>query len=223
MFDDAKEPVDIFAGTDKPSTRTPLAPGASTVSTTAPHYATAARGPSKLLLGIVGLVVLLGAGGAGAYFLMKGKAPAGQQAVVTPPADNAAPAEQPAPTPAPPVEQPAPAPSPAPVEKPPAVPSPAAPQPETPVVPPEPATQPLDSDGDGLTDAEEQTLGTDPQSADTDNDGLTDREEAKIYKTDPLKPDTDGDGFLDGQEVKGGYNPNGPGKLLILPPPQPPK
>ena len=48
---------------------------------------------------------------------------------------------------------------------------------------------------------------------DSDNDGLTDAEE-KIYGTNPFNPDTDGDGYLDGAEVKGGYNPNGPGKLL---------
>jgi len=72
----------------------------------------------------------------------------------------------------------------------------------------------LDSDKDGLTDAEEELLGTDSNSTDTDGDGLFDYEEAKTYNTNPLNPDTDGDGFLDGQEVKGGYNPNGPGKLL---------
>ena len=26
--------------------------------------------------------------------------------------------------------------------------------------------------------------------------------------------DTDGDGFFDGQEVEGGYNPNGPGRII---------
>ena len=42
-------------------------------------------------------------------------------------------------------------------------------------------------------------------------------EEVKIYNTDPLNPDTDGDTYLDGEEVKGGYNPNGSGKLFELP------
>jgi hypothetical protein len=50
-------------------------------------------------------------------------------------------------------------------------------------------------------------------SLDSDNDGLTDAEE-KIYGTNPLNPDTDGDGYLDGAEVKAGYNPNGAGKLI---------
>lgn len=74
----------------------------------------------------------------------------------------------------------------------------------------------LDSDGDGLTDAEEVQLTTDPLKADTDGDGLTDREEVKIYLTDPKNSDTDGDGYLDGAEVKAGYNPKGPGRLLIV-------
>lgn len=42
----------------------------------------------------------------------------------------------------------------------------------------------VDSDGDGLSDAEEERLGTDPQIA-----------------------DTDGDGFPDGEEVESGFNP----------------
>lgn len=50
------------------------------------------------------------------------------------------------------------------------------------------------------------------QLVDTDKDGLTDEDE-EIYGTDPENPDTDGDGYSDGDEVKGGYNPNGAGKL----------
>lgn len=81
----------------------------------------------------------------------------------------------------------------------------------------EPATAAaLDSDLDGLTDAEEATFGTDSNNSDTDQDGLTDREEAKVYKTDPLNPDTDGDGFKDGDEINNGYNPKGAGKLLEI-------
>jgi len=94
----------------------------------------------------------------------------------------------------------------------------------TPVVPPaiqtvEPTvTAPavIDSDQDGLTDAEEATLGTNPNNPDSDQDGLTDREEVKVYGTDPLKADTDGDGFKDGDEVKNGYNPKGAGKLMEI-------
>ncbi len=75
-------------------------------------------------------------------------------------------------------------------------------------------TPPLvDSDSDGLTDAEEKIAGTNINIIDTDNDGLSDYEEVKIYKTNPLSADTDGDSYLDGAEVKSGYNPNGTGKL----------
>jgi len=79
-----------------------------------------------------------------------------------------------------------------------------------------PITKPSDKDHDGLSDAEEAKLGTNPNNVDTDGDGLFDREEVKVYKTDPLNPDTDGDGFSDGDEVKNGYNPNGPGKLYKI-------
>ncbi|MDP2789934.1 MAG: hypothetical protein Q8O51_02290 [bacterium] len=71
-----------------------------------------------------------------------------------------------------------------------------------------------DKDRDGLTDEEEQKLGTKDTVADTDGDALSDYDEVKVYKTNPLKPDTDGDGNPDGAEVKKGYNPNGTGMLL---------
>jgi hypothetical protein len=74
-----------------------------------------------------------------------------------------------------------------------------------------------DSDKDGLTDEEEAVLGTDPFNPDTDGDGLFDYEEVHTWGTDPLNPDTDGDGYSDGDEVEGGYDPNGPGKLLSIP------
>jgi len=86
---------------------------------------------------------------------------------------------------------------------------------DCPPAPPPPVA--VDTDQDGLPDAEEATLGTDPTKVDTDDDSLTDREEVKIYATDPLNPDTDGDTYLDGNEVKAGYNPKGTGKLLELP------
>ena len=46
----------------------------------------------------------------------------------------------------------------------------------------------IDSDGDGLTDTEEEVLGTDPLSTDTDGDGWTDGVEDNSY-TDPTDPD----------------------------------
>lgn len=72
----------------------------------------------------------------------------------------------------------------------------------------------IDSDKDGLNDAREKELGTNPNSMDTDEDGLDDYQEVIIYETDPLNPDTDEDGYTDGTEIKNNYNPNGSGKLL---------
>jgi hypothetical protein len=80
-----------------------------------------------------------------------------------------------------------------------------------------PTASTLDTDGDGLPDTQELTLGTDPTKADTDGDGLTDGQEVNTYHSDPLNPDTDGDGYTDGSEVQNGYDPNGPGKLLVQP------
>ena len=59
----------------------------------------------------------------------------------------------------------------------------------------------IDSDNDGLSDAEELRLGTDPYNPDTDADGLSDGDEVLKHKTNPLNPDTDGDGLKDGEEV----------------------
>ncbi|MDP2789629.1 MAG: hypothetical protein Q8O51_00710 [bacterium] len=53
---------------------------------------------------------------------------------------------------------------------------------------------------------------TNVATIDTDGDGLSNADELQ-YKTDARKPDTDGDGYTDGQEVQGGYNPLGTGKL----------
>ncbi|MFA6198772.1 MAG: hypothetical protein WC734_06525, partial [Patescibacteria group bacterium] len=55
-----------------------------------------------------------------------------------------------------------------------------------------PSPESVDLDGDGLTNAEEVTLGTDTTKADTDEDGLNDGLEVNVYFTDPLNPDTDG-------------------------------
>ena len=62
------------------------------------------------------------------------------------------------------------------------------------------ANNDLDSDGDGLTDAEEESFGTDPNTPDMDNDGLTDKQEIDLG-TDPTSNDSDGDGLFDGDEV----------------------
>ncbi len=59
----------------------------------------------------------------------------------------------------------------------------------------------VDTDGDGLTDAEEATLGTDPENPDTDQDTLSDGDEVHIHGTDPLLWDTDGGGLPDDDEL----------------------
>ena len=83
-----------------------------------------------------------------------------------------------------------------------------------------------DDDSDGLSNAAEQALGTDPLSPDTDGDGIPDADEVRIgtnpvaadanadpdcdglpnidefgHGTDPHNADTDGDGCPDGEEV----------------------
>ena len=63
-----------------------------------------------------------------------------------------------------------------------------------------------DTDGDGLTNADEHSRGTDPLVADTDGDGLNDGEEITLG-TNPLSQDTDNDGFSDFMEVQSGSNP----------------
>ncbi len=68
-----------------------------------------------------------------------------------------------------------------------------------------------DTDGDGYLDGEEVEAGYDPlkpgsAQLDSDKDGLGDADEKK-WGTDPHNPDTDGDGYSDGAEVKAGHNP----------------
>ena len=66
----------------------------------------------------------------------------------------------------------------------------------------------LDTDGDGLSDALEIAIGTDPNDADTDDDGVIDGLEANpTSDTDgdglinALDPDSDDDGLFDGTEM----------------------
>jgi hypothetical protein len=63
------------------------------------------------------------------------------------------------------------------------------------------ATLQGDRDGDGLSDTQEQALGTDPNNPDTDGDSLRDGDEVLIYKTDPKNRDTDGDILSDSDEI----------------------
>src|SRR5215207_2883942 len=58
-----------------------------------------------------------------------------------------------------------------------------------------------DIDGDGLSDVDEATYGTDPLNSDSDGDGLLDGEEVNQYGTSPVAWDTDGDGLSDADEL----------------------
>jgi hypothetical protein len=58
-----------------------------------------------------------------------------------------------------------------------------------------------DADGDGLEDATETSLGTDPADTDSDDDGLSDGVEVNTYATNPIHADTDNDSLADGDEA----------------------
>ncbi len=80
------------------------------------------------------------------------------------------------------------------------------------------AGTPGDTDGDGLSDALEQRLGTDPRNPDSDGDGVPDGVEV-AQRSNPLVPDqagyagatatdADGDGLSNDLEATLGTNPN---------------
>ncbi|NOS70458.1 MAG: DUF1800 family protein [Verrucomicrobia bacterium] len=64
-----------------------------------------------------------------------------------------------------------------------------------------------DTDGDGLSNAQEYQRGTDPHKADTDGDSLSDGQEVALG-TNPLNADTDGDGLSDYAEINGAIPTN---------------
>ena len=86
---------------------------------------------------------------------------------------------------------------------------------------PNPNAGPCDQDGDGLTNTQETTAGTNPTNPDTDNDGINDGLEV-ANGSDPLDPcdpddslplcqiDTDADGLTDAQEGVLGTDPTNP-------------
>jgi hypothetical protein len=207
-----KEPEDIFAGVEKETPPVSSSSLNEPVTVKAPLISN--RKLIVLMAVVVGVVVLAGAGWAVYYFvgkknlpLKKVAAPVSQKdqteekTIQTLPSQTMELSQS--------TEQSQPTPS---IEP--------TPSPETEINPDQEApnkTPALDSDNDGLSDEEENSLGTNPNKIDTDDDGLYDYEEVKIYQTNPLNPDTDGDGYKDGEEVKNGYNPKGPGKLIEIP------
>jgi hypothetical protein len=78
--------------------------------------------------------------------------------------------------------------------------------PPDPGLPPDPGPF-VDTDKDGLDDAKEKALGTNPFAPDSDGDGLLDGAEVNQWGTDPLAWDMDGDTLSDGQEVSAGTDP----------------
>ncbi len=81
----------------------------------------------------------------------------------------------------------------------------------------DPTDGPLDWDGDGLTNAEEEANQTNPTNPDSDYDGLHDGDEVHTYATDPNNADTDGGGAKDGFEVDNGLDPLDPADDVLDP------
>jgi len=73
-----------------------------------------------------------------------------------------------------------------------------------------------DSDVDGLPDAEEDYLGTNPRNRDTDGDGLSDAAEVDVHHTQPLLSDSDSDGYSDGHEIGAQTSPLSEDELPVV-------
>jgi hypothetical protein len=66
-----------------------------------------------------------------------------------------------------------------------------------------------DTDQDGLSNAAEYRMGTDPLNPDTNGDGLPDGVEAQMGQP-PFSPDSDADGLLNSKEIELGTDPDRP-------------
>ncbi|NHJ12887.1 MAG: Zn-dependent exopeptidase M28 [Candidatus Thorarchaeota archaeon] len=66
----------------------------------------------------------------------------------------------------------------------------------------------VDSDEDGISDADEIFMGLNRYDPDEDEDGIGDYEEVFVYGTDPKQADSDFDGMPDPYEIKYGFNPS---------------
>ncbi len=75
--------------------------------------------------------------------------------------------------------------------------------------------EPVDTDGDGITDEDEIAWGSDPNNVDSDGDGLDDGTEWDLG-TDPNSDDSDGDGYLDGWEVDEGTDPANADSVIYI-------
>jgi len=64
-----------------------------------------------------------------------------------------------------------------------------------------------DFDGDGLSNLQEYFAGTNIHNVDSDNDGLSDAEEVDVIGSNPLDADSDDDGLPDAWEVSNGTDP----------------
>lgn len=74
-----------------------------------------------------------------------------------------------------------------------------------------------DPDEDGLPTGQELDLGLDPFDPDTDGDDLSDGDEVNVFGTQPLLFDTDGDQISDGLEARFGTDPLDPASFDLAP------